>query len=510
MPTRAALRIALFYVALAGLWILASDNLLALLIPDPDTRLRLSIAKGIFFVLATGLVLFAMVRAQMGHLEKERNDLQVAHDGLLAQDLELRAALAEKHRLYAELEARNARSEHLEAQLRQSQKMEGIGRLAGGVAHDFNNMLTVILGATELLPDEFPRDSNARPLVEEIRKAAERCAGLTRQLLIFSRKQVPRVELLDLNQQVTEARKLLERLIGEDVQFSTVLEPTPAMVRLDPIHFQQLVVNLAVNARDAMPKGGALVVSTELQEVEAEACRPYAGVRPGRFTVLSVTDTGCGMAPEVLEHAFEPFYTTKPVGKGTGLGLATVWEIVSQAGGFVTVDSEVGKGTSFHVFLPVAVAAAAEATTGSLHPVVHAGTERILLVEDEDGLRAMVHHTLKRAGYTVLEAKNAGEALLLSEQEKSQIDLSLADVVMPILRGSQLAARLKATHPDLKVLLMTGYVDDLAEEIGLARADDLLQKPFSADVLTQRVRAVLDGASVLPGAAPMATVPSTA
>jgi two-component system cell cycle sensor histidine kinase/response regulator CckA len=492
MAVRAALRIALVYLVLATVWILASDTLMAWLIPDDAQRLQMSMAKGLFYVVVTAAVLFVMVRAQMHNLDGERARVQSAHDSIVAQDLELRAALSEKQRLYTELEAKSARSQSLEAQLRQSQKMEGIGRLAGGVAHDFNNMLTVILGATELLPDELPPQSPGRSLVEEIQKAAERCAGLTRQLLIFSRKQVARVELLELQPQVVEARRMLERLIGEDIQFSTSLEGPTAHVRLDPIHLQQLIVNLVVNARDAMPHGGSLLVSTEVRAVDAELCAGHAGVVQGPFVVLSVTDTGCGMSPEVIEHAFEPFFTTKPEGKGTGLGLATVWEIVHQASGFVTVESVVDRGTTFRVFLPLADVRTTGSAIGRDAAQARRGTERILLVEDEEGLRTMIHHTLKRRGYTVLEAKNAGEALLLSEQSQERIDLLLADVVMPLLRGSQLAARLKEIQPSLKVVLMTGYVEDLEAELAHSRADDLLLKPFSADVLTERIRNVLD------------------
>lgn len=505
MPVRAALRIALFYLALAAVWILASDTLMAWLIPNEEQRLQMSMAKGLFYVLVTALVLFLMVRAQMDKLDGERARVQAAHDEILQQDVELRAALAEKQRLYAELESRSARSESLEAQLRQSQKMEGIGRLAGGVAHDFNNMLTVILGATELLPDELPPQHPGRGLVEEIQKAAERCAGLTRQLLIFSRKQVARVELLELQQQVGETRRMLERLIGEDIQFSTALDGPPAHVRLDPIHLQQLVVNLAVNARDAMPNGGFLRISTELRTVDAELCAGRAGVVPGPFVILRVSDSGCGMSPQLMEHIFEPFFTTKPEGKGTGLGLATVWEIVHQAGGFLTVESTPGQGTTFAVFLPLADPRSAAPALGRDAAQVRRGTERILLVEDEEGLRAMIHHTLSRWGYTVLEAKNAGEALLLSEQSKERIDLLLADVVMPLLRGSQLAARLKELQPTLKVLLMTGYVEDLEAELVRSRADDLLLKPFSADVLTERIRSVLDAPSPAAGASASAS-----
>jgi signal transduction histidine kinase len=354
MDSRVALRITSIYVGLAGVWILASDSILVRLFPDAASRHQFSVIKGLAFVTLTGAVLFLLVRAQVHKLEGQRNRAEASNAELRQRDAELRHSLAERQRLYDELEARAHHSTSLEAQLRQSQKMEGIGRLAGGVAHDFNNMLTIILSAAELVPEELPPKHPAHALVDEIKDAAARCAALTRQLLIFSRKHVTQLELLDLNVQVADARKLLLRVIGEDITFTANLQATPAPVRLDPVHVQQLVVNLAVNARDAMPGGGLLLIETETREVTAEEVEAFPGVKPGPFVVLGLTDTGCGMSPKTIEHIFEPFFTTKPAGKGTGLGLATVYEIVSQAGGFVRVDSVVDQGTTFRLYLPLA------------------------------------------------------------------------------------------------------------------------------------------------------------
>lgn len=492
MDSRAALRITSIYVALAGVWILASDSIVARVFPDAASRYQYSVLKGLAFVTLTGVVLFLLVRAQVQKLEGQRNRAEASNEELLRRDAELRHSLAERQRLYDELEARTRRSASLEAQLRQAQKMEGIGRLAGGVAHDFNNMLTIILSATELLPEELPPKHPAQALVDEIKDAASRCAALTRQLLIFSRKHAAQPELLDLNVQVADARKLLLRVIGEDIAFTANLQATPAPVRLDPVHLQQLVVNLAVNARDAMPSGGSLVIETDTRAVTAAEVEARPGVEPGTFVVLALTDTGCGMSPETIEHIFEPFFTTKPAGKGTGLGLATVYEIVSQAGGFVRVESEIGQGTTFRVYLPLA-AGEVQHAPAALPTPSRVGSECVLLVEDEDALRAMMRHALRRQGYTVLEARNAGEALLLSEQSTMPIHLLLTDVVMPIMRGTQLAARLRELKPELKVLLISGYAEDLADGLERQQADGMLQKPFTADALMARVRKVLDG-----------------
>ncbi len=495
MVGRAALRITAIYVALAVLWIVGSDRLLLLFVPDAVSRYYVSVGKGLAFVSITGLVLFLLVRAQLSRLEEQRKKAQDSLDTVQAQDVELRATLEEKQRLYVELEARTERGRSLEAQLRQAQKMEGIGRLAGGVAHDFNNMLTVILSAAELLSDEVEPGSSAAGLVQEIKNAAERCAALTRQLLIFSRKQVARVEVLDLGAQVSEARKMLLRLIGEDIQFSAHLETHPTPVLIDPVHLQQLVVNLVVNARDAMPSGGSLVLETETRVFSADELSAYPGLKPGPFVILSLTDTGTGMSPETLEHIFEPFFTTKPEGKGTGLGLATVYQVVQQAGGFLKVNSKLGQGTAFRVHFPLAEKEAAQVGQ-RIERASSQGHERVLLVEDEESLRTMMAHSLRRQGYTVLEAKNAGEALLLAEQSGDPIELMVADVVMPIMRGTALAARLRELKPELRILLMSGYAEDLESELGRTA---FLQKPFTADVLAAQVRLLLDAPGPVAG-----------
>jgi PAS domain S-box-containing protein len=380
----------------------------------------------------------------------------------------------------------------LERQLLQAQKMEAVGRLAGGIAHDFNNVLTAILGYAALLLDGLPTLSPLRPDLEEIRHAADRAAGLTRQLLAFSRKQVLDLRVLDLNELVTDMDRLLRRLLGEDIDIVTALDPALGAVRADAHQLEQVVVNLAVNARDAMPEGGRLTIETRNAELDESYVREHAPVRPGRYVLLALSDTGTGMTAETMSHMFEPFYTTKEAGKGTGLGLATVYGIVKQSGGYVWSYSELGKGTTFKVYLPrvdapvdrLPVRAAARPARGS---------ETILVVEDEAALREIIRRVLERQGYTVLEASTADAALKLARDRAGPIHLLLADVVLPGGSGRPLADELVALRADLKVLFMSGYTEDVIVQRGvLAPGTPFINKPFSADSLARKVRDVLD------------------
>jgi PAS domain S-box-containing protein len=383
----------------------------------------------------------------------------------------------------------------LEDQLRQSQKMDAIGRLAGGVAHDFNNLLNVIMGYGELLQRRLTKDSPLQRHSAEIMSAASRAANLTRQLLAFSRKQVLQPRVLDLNLVVTDMEKMLRRLIGEHIELRTALQPGLGAVKADPGQVEQVILNLVVNARDAMTAGGNLIVETRALALTPEEAAPR-GYRPGPYIVLAVTDNGAGIAPETLPHIFEPFFTTKEPGKGTGLGLSTVYGIVSQSGGRIEVYSEVGCGTTFKVYLPQEGTAAQPA--GALREdVVPAGSETILLVEDEDAVRQITRELLVEAGYDVIDSGSPAEALLLASSCAKPTGLILTDVVMPGMSGRQLAQKLQVTRPFWKVLYMSGYSDDTVGENGLLEPGvHFLPKPFTRTELLRKVRDVLDGRDV--------------
>ena len=380
----------------------------------------------------------------------------------------------------------------LEAQYQQAQKMEAIGRLAGGVAHDFNNLLTVILGFCELLLADLDPDDPRQADIAEIQKAGTSAAGLTRQLLAFSRKEIIEPTLLDLNVVVADMRAMLGRLIGEDVKVVLGLRPELAPVKADRGQVEQIVMNLAVNARDAMPKGGTLTIETANVELDEHYAKTHLAVKPGPYVALTVTDTGTGMTPQVQARLFEPFFTTKEVGKGTGLGLATVHGIVTRSGGSVNVYSEVGRGTSFTVYFPRADAA--EMVVDAPPPVARprAGTETVLVVEDAEGLRELARRLLERQGYTVLVAANADEALRLFEQNAS-IDVLLTDVVMPGASGPELTRQLVERRPALKVIYMSGYTEEAIVQHGVLKPGiAFLHKPFTSETLGRKIREVLD------------------
>jgi two-component system cell cycle sensor histidine kinase/response regulator CckA len=378
----------------------------------------------------------------------------------------------------------------LEALLRQSQKMEAVGQLAGGVAHDFNNLLTVISGYSELLLAALDSDSVAREAVDEIRRAAERAAALTRQLLAFSRKQVLAPKIVDVNGIVRETEKMLRRVIGEDVELDVILPPAIDAVKVDPGQLEQVLLNLAVNARDAMPQGGKLTIATADVETVGRQSRP--GLKPGRYVMLSITDSGIGMGDAVKRHLFEPFFTTKALGKGTGLGLAVVHGFVEQSGGHVAVFSEPGVGTTFEIYLPRVDQPAAAEDRERPAATLPSGTETILLVEDEDGVRGFAKRVLQGCGYTLLEASRGADAIALAETAAVSIDLLITDVVMPGTGGRMLAEQLCADRPQLAVLYMSGYTNDAVVRHGVIEDQvNFLQKPFSGAVLAAKVREVL-------------------
>ncbi|HUF13952.1 MAG TPA: PAS domain S-box protein [Longimicrobiales bacterium] len=381
----------------------------------------------------------------------------------------------------------------LEDQFRQAQKMEAVGRLAGGVAHDFNNILTTIIGNTELVLADLPNHDALRVDIEEIRKAADRAAVLTRQLLAFSRKQVLRPELIDLGRLLSDIDRMLRRIVSEDVQLSTDAPSGLGFVYADRSQVEQVIMNLVVNARDAMTGCGTLSIGLRELHQATPAVRSHVQVPAGKYVVLSVRDTGCGIPADLLERIFEPFFTTKDASRGTGLGLATVYGIVKQSGGFIWVQSVVGEGSTFEIQLPVAGEAA-----GSLSSVAETdasvirGTETVLLVEDEASVRQIGLRILRRAGYTVLEAANGGEALLIA-RNSPRLDILVTDLVMPRMSGFSLAEELKGLRPDLRVLFMSGYSEDAASgNVPLDPAAAFLEKPFTAPALTGAVRRTLD------------------
>jgi len=381
----------------------------------------------------------------------------------------------------------------LEEQLLQVHRLEAVGRLAGGVAHDFNNLLTVITGYSELLLSRMGPHDRGRVEAEEIQKAGNRAAALTRQLLAFSRRQVLQPEVLDLNRVLRELETMLRRLIGEDIDLVTSLAPGLGKVKVDPGQIEQVVVNLVVNARDAMPDGGELTIRTASLDVGPEAARAEEAFPPGSYVLLEVRDTGGGMDPETVANIFEPFFTTKEQGKGTGLGLATVYGIVKQSGGHISVRSEPGKGATFQVLLPRIAEPAPEAAAAPSLTASARGQETILLVEDAEGLRVLVREILERKGYTVLEAAQGADAVRLSSAYPGAIDLILTDVVMPGMSGRELCARLTPRHPGVRVIYMSGYPDDAIGRHGVPDpATAYVQKPFTAEALERKVREVLD------------------
>jgi two-component system cell cycle sensor histidine kinase/response regulator CckA len=380
-----------------------------------------------------------------------------------------------------------------EEQLRQAQKLEAIGQLAGGVAHDFNNLLTVITGYSDLLLNRIAEGDSNHSRVEEIKRAAERASSLTRQLLAFSRKQVLQPKLFDLNTLVADLGKMLQRLIGEDIDLTMVLTKDVAEINADPGQIEQVLMNLVVNARDAMPDGGKITIETAHVQVDQAYAESHLAVQPGPYVMLAVTDTGSGMDQETQKHIFEPFFTTKEQGKGTGLGLSTVYGIVKQSGGNIWIYSELGQGTTFKVYLPQARDSASLKRAQMEPAIMMKGTETILLVEDEPQIRALAYEFLSDKGYKVLPSSNGNEALDILEEHLPGVHLIVTDVVMPQMSGRELADRAIAISPGTKVLFMSGYTNDAIVRHGVLNPDTwFIQKPFGPDALARKVREVLD------------------
>jgi len=418
------------------------------------------------------------------------------HDAQLAQTFAAQAAIAlENAGLYQDLQHAYDDLSHAQVQLAQARKMEAIGQLAGGVAHDFNNLLTVISGRSALLLDQLPADDPVRRSVEPIQKAAERAATLTRQLLAFGRRQVLQPTVLDLNHLVTGLLPMLQSLLGESIELLSLPEANPGYVTVDPGQLEQVIVNLIVNARDAMPRGGRLTIRTDTLTLDVGSAAGQSDFAPGPYVLLGVTDTGHGMSPEIQAKVFDPFFTTKGVGKGTGLGLSMAYGIVSQHKGTIVVESKEGQGSTFTIYLPQAVisdalsSAPGETAVGTRH-----GTETILLVDDQEDLRSIARDVLAAAGYTVFDAPDGPAALRIANETPGAIELLLTDVVMPQMSGRELAEELVRLRPATKVLYMSGHTDDTILHHGVSEHSvALLLKPFQPALLLQTVRTVLDG-----------------
>jgi two-component system, cell cycle sensor histidine kinase and response regulator CckA len=382
----------------------------------------------------------------------------------------------------------------LEEQLRHSQKLQAIGQLAGGVAHDFNNLLTIILGNSDLLLKlEKPNDLMQESVVA-IQDASERAAVLIQQLLLFGSKAILEPKIIDLNIILQNMSKLLRRLISEDIAFTTVLGPALHSVKVDPCQLEQVIMNLSLNARDAMPCGGKLILETSNVTLGEDYCALHPDVMPGDYVLATMTDTGCGMTPEVKARIFEPFFTTKGVGRGTGLGLATVYGIVKQSGGHIEVYSEVSRGTMFKLYFPTAEEQDPIPGRDSSPAPIRHGSETVLLVEDNDGVRSLAQVALRDHGYKVLIASDGKEALRVASEHTRASNLLVTDVVMPVMSGRELADAMRACDPNLKVLYISGYTDDAVVQHGILHAEvAILQKPFTPRVLAEKVGEILAG-----------------
>ena len=385
-----------------------------------------------------------------------------------------------------------AKSKQLEAQLRQSQKMEGIGRLAGGIAHDFNNLLTGIMGYSEFLLGEIPPTDPKRNDVKEIIRAGQRAAALTRQLLAFSRQQVLVLRVLDINAVVGELNKMLRRIIGEHIDLTFLPGGDIGLVKSDPGQIEQIVMNLCVNAKDAMPKCGKLLIETSNVELGEEYVGTHPHIKTGLYVMMAISDTGCGMNAEVLSHLFEPFFTTKERGKGTGLGLSTVYGIVQQSGGSIDVSSSPGNGTTFKIYLPRANGAILPAKERAPAPGSYRGNEVILLVEDDEMVRKFASRVLNESGYSILPAKTPNEAIRICERHKDAIHLMLTDVVMPEMLGYELVQRLASIKPEMKVIFMSGYTEQSIIQRALLQGASFIQKPMAPEAIVRQIRKVLD------------------
>ncbi|HZE72632.1 MAG TPA: ATP-binding protein [Pyrinomonadaceae bacterium] len=453
-----------------------------------------------FVVLGSGLLVKSAIR-DVAERRQAKEALQKAHDEL---EMRVNERTAELTRVVASLEAEvfertqaQKALQETEEQLLQAQKLEAVGRLAGGVAHDFNNLLTVIMGYSDLLLMKPNLDDRTNEKIQEIKTAADRASALTRQLLAFSRKQVMKPEILDMNVLVHGILKMLGRLIGEDVELIASLDPNVGKVKADPGQIEQVLTNLVVNARDAMPNGGKITIETANVQLDKAYAGMHIAVVPGDYVMLAVSDIGCGMDEETRKHIFEPFFTTKEVGKGTGLGLSMIYGIVKQSGGNIWVYSEPGRGTSFKIYLPLVVAEIREDATKiagrKTLPGQASGT--ILLAEDEAMVRNLARDILEGQGYRVLVAQNGEEAIAICRAETQRIDLMLTDVVMPKMNGQELAQTVRGLRPKMQILFMSGYTDEAIIHHGVLEPGTvLLEKPFTAEELVSKVREVLSNA----------------
>lgn len=437
-----------------------------------------------------GIIIFSEVITER---KLAQDALRRANEELERHVAERTAALMEANRgLLKEISERK----QLEEQLIQAQKMEAIGRLAGGVAHEFNNLLAVILGYADLVLLDTSDADPRRLGLEQIRKASERASTITQQILTFSRRQIVTMQVMDLNESVSSMDKMLRRLIGEDLELSTSLDPDPGFVRADPTQLTQVLMNLAVNARDAMPQGGRLRIRTFGLCLDDDSPDRPPELKPGRYAGLEVRDSGCGIDPAAMPHIFEPFFTTKDPGMGTGLGLSTVYGIVKQCDGHVEVSSTLGTGTTFRILLPVVEQPAPGAPGAEAERVPLPGSGTILLVEDEAMVRQLARHVLELNGYAVLEASGGTQAVRICERHEGPIDLVITDVVMPGMNGREVAEQVARVRPEARMLFMSGYTDDVIVQRGvLANETPFLQKPFTPALLAARVREVLTGAA---------------
>jgi signal transduction histidine kinase/ActR/RegA family two-component response regulator len=463
------------------------------------TRLNhLLLGLGLVAVLAGGAIVFLISDTYTRPLAVLLRGVRALEEGNFTYPIEARGGdeLARVTRAFdgmrGTLQQNEAKREQLEEQLRQAQKMEALGRLAGGVAHDFNNLLTVIKGHSELLIDRMKPTDVFHGSAQQIMKTADRAASLTRQLLAFSRMQVLQPRVLDLNTLVADMSKLLRRLIREDIEFSFRLGDSLGRVKADPSQLEQVLLNLTVNASDAMDQGGKLTIETKNLVASEEYARTRQPLKAGRYVMLAVTDTGHGMDAVTKSRIFEPFFTTKEPGKGTGLGLATVYGVVSQSGGFIWVETSPGNGTRFEIYLPAAVEKEDAASYERRPKRAERGSETVLIVEDDEEVRSLASEFLRGAGYHVLTAEDGKEALEISERMGSAIQLLLADVVMPRMRGPELARRLKARFPELKIVFMSGYLDQATCREEILQEAAVLQKPFSRDALLRQIRGAFD------------------
>jgi signal transduction histidine kinase/ActR/RegA family two-component response regulator len=423
-------------------------------------------------------------------VQERTRELEEANKQLesFSHALELKRSQAEKEKTEAVDALRD-----IEQQLQQAQKLEAVGRLAGGISHDFNNILTAILGYSDLTLQRLLEGDPLKRNLLEIRRASERAAALTRQLLAFSRKQVLQPIVLDLNSVVLDLERMLARMIGEDIHLRTTLNHQLGNVKADPGQMEQVIMNLVVNARDAMPDGGKLTIETDNVILDEAYAQRHLSVSPGPYIMLAISDTGTGMPADIQEHLFEPFFTTKEAGKGTGLGLSTVYGIIKQSGGNIWVYSEIGKGTTFKIYLPRVDEPAEKYTTGGLPREIPRGTETILLVEDSDVVRALAHEVLETSGFRVFEAPDPESAIAICERHTGSIDLLLTDLVMPGMGGTEMSAVLRRVKPRMRVLFMSGYTAEAIVNHGILEGGlNFIQKPFTPDALVLKVREVLD------------------